>query len=76
MLAEQSEKLADCYSRNTSRWRKSGLLIDSVDSKPCKAILDSIDSLLARTYGFSDEEIGAIINYDVKYRMGGAEDEE
>ncbi|GEM_PF-4307227 len=28
--------------------------------------------LLSRHYGFTDEELGFIINYDIKYRMGQA----
>ena len=35
-----------------------------------KHILDKIDQVLARHYGFSDEELDFIINYDIKYRMG------
>jgi len=29
-----------------------------------------LDRVLARHYGFTDEELGFIINYDIKYRMG------
>jgi len=29
---------------------------------------------LARHYGFTDEELDFIINYDIKYRMGGADE--
>lgn len=35
-----------------------------------KPILDEIDRALAPHYGFQDEEIDFIINYDIKYRMG------
>ncbi len=35
-----------------------------------KPILDEIDRILARHYGFTDEELDFIINYDIKYRMG------
>ena len=35
-----------------------------------KPIIDQIDSVLATHYGFSDEELDFIINYDIKYRMG------
>ena len=28
--------------------------------------------VLAEHYGFTDEELDFIINYDIKYRMGGA----
>lgn len=35
-----------------------------------KSIMDEIDTVLACHYGFSDEELDFIINYDIKYRMG------
>jgi hypothetical protein len=35
-----------------------------------KSIIDEIDCVLARHYGFTDEELDFIINYDIKYRMG------
>jgi hypothetical protein len=35
-----------------------------------KPILDEIDRVLARHYGFTEEELDFIINYDIKYRMG------
>lgn len=35
-----------------------------------KPIIDEIDKVLARHYGFTDEELDFIINYDIKYRMG------
>lgn len=43
-----------------------------------KSILDKIDHVLAKHYGFTDEELDFIINYDIKYRMGddAEEDEE
>ncbi|GHU01279.1 hypothetical protein FACS1894147_00830 [Spirochaetia bacterium] len=36
-----------------------------------KPIIDKIDKVLAKHYGFTDEELDFIINYDIKYRMGG-----
>ena len=40
-----------------------------------KLIIDKIDRILAKHYGFTDEELDFIINYDIKYRMGSqAED--
>ena len=49
--------------------------IEAVYSKP---IIDGIDRVLAKHYGFTDEELDFIINYDIKYRMGqdSGEDEE
>lgn len=38
--------------------------------KKSKPIIDEIDKVLARHYGFTDEELDFIINYDIKYRMG------
>lgn len=38
--------------------------------KYSKHIIDEIDKVLAKHYGFSDEELDFIVNYDIKYRMG------
>ena len=38
--------------------------------KAIKAVIDEIDRVLAAHYGFTDEELDFIINYDIKYRMG------
>ena len=42
--------------------------------------MDNIDAVLPKQYGFTDEELDFILNYDIKYRMGqdaaGEEDEE
>jgi len=35
-----------------------------------KSVLDEIDKVLAEHYGFTEEELDYIINYDIKYRMG------
>lgn len=35
-----------------------------------KHIMDEIDKILAEHYGFTEEELDFIINYDIKYRMG------
>ena len=57
--------------RKTSRTMlKGGLRIETFDYGTCKPIIDEIDRLLAEYYGFTDEELDFIINYDIKYRMG------
>lgn len=38
--------------------------------KKSKIIIDEIDKVLAQHYGFTEEELDFIINYDIKYRMG------
>lgn len=35
-----------------------------------KDVMDEIDKVLAAHYGFTEEELDFIINYDIKYRMG------
>lgn len=40
-----------------------------------KALIDDIDRLLAPHFGFNEEELDFIINYDIKYRMGADEDD-
>lgn len=35
-----------------------------------KPIIDKIDGVLGAHYGFTEEELDFIINYDIKYRMG------
>jgi hypothetical protein len=41
-----------------------------------KPIMDEVDCVLAGHYGFTDEELDFIINYDIKYRMGQEADGE
>ena len=38
--------------------------------KKSKHIIDKIDTILAKHYNFTEEELDYIINYDIKYRMG------
>jgi hypothetical protein len=33
-------------------------------------MIDKIDKALTKHYGFTEEELDFIINYDIKYRMG------
>ncbi len=58
--------------------KKTGLVeLESLSPANSKFIIDEIDRVLAKHYGFTDEELDFIINYDIKYRMGrDAEDTE
>ena len=49
---------------------------DEFYMKLSKPIIDEIDKLLASHYGFTEEELDFIINYDIKYRMGEELNEE
>lgn len=68
-LVERLEK--DFITNKVNRFNNSNGCTEvyyyPVKSKP---IIDQIDAVLARHYGFTDEELDFIINYDIKYRMG------
>jgi hypothetical protein len=53
--------------------------VQCIFPKHSKSIIDKIETVLAKHYGFTDDELDFIINYDIKYRMGrdngGDEDE-
>ena len=56
--------------RNSERIVYGKAEVDQYYVSPCKPIIDTIDRVLAEHYGFTEEELDFIINYDVKYRMG------
>jgi hypothetical protein len=43
---------------------------DELNASKSSGVLAEIDQALARHYGFTEEELDFIINYDIKYRMG------
>ena len=49
---------------------------NEIEALKSKLIIDEIDRVLAKHYGFTDEELDFIINYDIKYRMGRDSGEE
>ncbi len=51
-------------------FRHDSLTVQCIYPKASKPIIDEIDCVLARHYGFTEEELDFIINYDIKYRMG------
>ena len=69
-----SELLSSLYenARTIERNRADGTIQTEVnfDVGKSKPIIDEIDKVLAKHYGFTDEELDFIINYDIKYRMG------
>ena len=68
-LQANSQFLEYNYS---SGWRR----FQAFYPRKSKPIIDEIDKLLARHYGFTEEELDFIINYDIKYRMGDELNEE
>ena len=74
-LAQLTTTLMASFKQNSqrkeTRYRTTGKVVyDEFDQKPTKPIIDKIDRVLAEHYGFTDEELDFIINYDIKYRMG------
>jgi len=61
----------------TRQQKQTGTTItQSFKIQKSKAIIDEIDRVLAKHYGFTEEELEFIINYDIKYRVGIDTDEE
>lgn len=59
------------YTKST-HYKTTGndVIYDEYYPKKSKPIIDEIDKSLAKHYGFTEEELDFIINYDIKYRMG------
>ena len=57
--------------RRVYKYKATGQMeYDEFYMKLSKSIIDEIDCILGQHYGFTDEEIDFIINYDIKYRIG------
>jgi len=70
-LQQDYQNNSKIIERNYSkRGRKFTMRKQHFYVKESKKIIDEIDRVLASHYGFTDEELDFIINYDVKYRMG------
>ncbi len=75
-------KLFDDYEKNkytkSTHYATTGndVVYDEYYPKLSKPIIDEIDKVLAKHYGFTEEELDFIINYDIKYRMGDELNEE
>lgn len=60
----------------TMRYKKHGTLhIQCIYPKLSKVIINQIDTAYGHAIGLNDEQLDFIINYDIKYRMGGADEE-
>ena len=86
-LYELGVKLQSDYQLNSKtversynkKGRKFTMLKQHFYIKKSKHIIDEIDTVLAKHYSFTEDELDFIINYDIKYRMGKeleTEDEE
>ena len=71
-LADKLEASLDANKEVLTSNKRDGTINTSFayQKKLSKAIIDEIDKVLAEHYGFTEEELDFIINYDIKYRMG------
>ena len=75
-LKTEGKKLFTDYEKNkytkSTHYKTTGndVVYDEYYPKKSKPIIDEIDKILAKHYGFTEEELDFIINYDIKYRMG------
>ena len=58
------------------KYKHDTLTVQCIVPKYSKLIIDKIEFVLAQYYGFTEEELDFIINYDIKYRMGREEEDE
>lgn len=58
------------YKRNSEIRVRADCKFQEFRPSLSKSVIDQIDTLLAQHYGFTEEELDFIINYDIKYRMG------
>ena len=81
MFRKDLRKLADQLTEDLQvhsemrrmRFKDTGpLTIQCIFPGKSKTLIDKIDLMLAQHYGFSEEELDFIINYDIKYRLGSS----
>lgn len=67
-LVDDLESRAEKKAINTKQGHR--IEYHEIRASSSKSIIDELDQMLARCYGFTEEELDFIINYDIKYRMG------
>lgn len=75
-LVSLFDTLMDDYKLHSIIRKRQDCEFQEFRPSRAKPIIDEIDRVLAQHYGFTDEELNFIINYDIKYRMGRDSSEE
>ena len=72
VLSEISEMAIDWlqYRRRTKYTSTGQVEYDEYYPKLSIPVIDEINKVLAQHYGFTEEELDFIINYNIKYHMG------
>ncbi len=71
-LSKQGELMTDMQENSYDRRMRFGhdsLTVQHIFPKRSKPIIDEIDRVLAKHYGFTDEELDFIINHDVSVQV-------
>ena len=77
LLGRLMQDYEDHKTRKECIYKSTGLVkYDEYHPKHSKPFMDLIDAELAKCYGLSPEETDYVINYDLKYRMGGSDSDE
>ena len=76
LAALVSQNLRDTSFHRTMRYKHDTLTVQCIVPKNSKKLIDEFDVEFGKHAGLGVEEIDFLINYDIKYRMGGADDEE
>lgn len=71
-----SKNLKTTSFHRTMRYKHDTLTVQCIVPKKSKKLIDVFDVELGHYFGLTLSETDFIINYDIKYRMGGADDEE
>jgi len=71
-----SDLLNNSITKKTYYKSQGEIIYKEFYPRKSKHIIDEIDTVLAEHYGFTEEELDFIINYDIKYRMGKQNDED
>lgn len=76
LLHDLCDELMNNYKENAKHKTRGETPCYEITANLAKPIIDEIDKVLAKHYGFTEEELDFIINYDIKYRMGDELNEE
>jgi len=70
LASQLSATLQETSEVREMRFQGDTLRVQCIIPRHAKPIIDEIDHVLGRHYGFSSAELDYIINYDIKYRLG------
>lgn len=72
-FVEAMQRVLAAYDAGSTQRARRGAIIHgdeiNVTMRRARPAIAMLDNLLARCYGFSEEEADFILNYDIKYRM-------